>query len=128
MFNFQDLGSLSKLARVLIWPLFAAATYASFGVFAVDKLPAKSSFWYEPMFALAFIGQAIICTVIVEIVDYLMYMIDSLSNPWLQPIVGMVLLTIGLLPLNSIANPESEIFISPLWAFLCLAWGLRIYT
>lgn len=127
MFNFQDLGSLNRFAVILFWPLGAAAVYATFGVFMFGELPEKADFLYKPAFVAAFIGQAVICALAVELIDIALHMGNSISSSWLKPIFGMILLTVGLLPLNAIGNPSAELLVSPLWAFLCLAWGLRIY-
>lgn len=127
MFNFQDLESLNKLAHILVWPLMAAAFYSSYGLPLHNQLPSPASWWYSLAFSIMFLIQVVVVSTIVEVIDFVLNLSSKLIFEWLHAAFGLSILTVGLLPLHTIGQAEVPPTISPLWAFACLAWGLRIF-
>lgn len=127
MFNIQDLESLNKLAHILVWPLMAAAFYSSYGLALQNQLPSPESWWYLIAFSAMFSIQVIVVSTIVEAIDFALDLLSKIIFEWLHAAFGLSILTVGLLPLHTIGQADVPPAISPLWAFACLTWGLRIF-
>lgn len=116
--------TLQRHTNLLLMPLFSAAVYSSVGLVFAEFLPATDSAFYWLMYALMFVVQVVIVSATVQGVDLITYYLSPYFQKTRQSI-GLICLTIGLIPLSGIGEGEVG---NLLWPISFLTFGFHMFN